>query len=156
MLQTRNYQVNNSIRGPCASIHPKVCFIGRKVEDVRGILQALTQKSKDNKLSQKYPSCAGVEFDTEAYYNDNPLKIAYSDENCASATKRAILTSYGHLTSMGHELIKINGPLPYSDEIFELSLRLYLNMSVLCNEDFYCNHKNEHTSEYSLVISRLT
>ena len=146
MLQTRNYQVDETIRGPSTAIQPKVCFIGRKVEDVRAILQAVTENSKENKLNHKYPRCLGSEFDTDEYYDDRPLRIAYSDEACANANKRAILTSYGHLSSMGHELIKINGSLPYADEIFELSLRLYMNLSVLNNQDFLKNQTNEHNS----------
>jgi len=43
--------------------------------------------------------------------------------------KRAILTSYGHLASLGHHLIKLEDKLPNYDQLFEIGLRLYFNLN---------------------------
>lgn len=55
-------------------------------------------------------------------------------ESC-SAVKRAILTSYGHLTSLGYELLKVTEVLPHFEKIFQLAIKLYLNMDLLRNKD---------------------
>ena len=82
----------------------------------------------------KMPKAISMELDDDIYYSDKSVKIGYFDnqslfQSCASV-KRAILTSYGHLTSLGYELSKMNN-LPYFEEIFSIVLTLYFNFNLL-------------------------
>jgi hypothetical protein len=47
--------------------------------------------------------------------------------------KRAILTSFGHLTSNGYTLVKLSDELPFYNEIFETAMSLYLNLTISSN-----------------------
>lgn len=62
-------------------------------------------------MFSRVPNSLNITFDTNIYNSDDTLRIGYFDsynifESC-EPVKRAILTSYGHLTSMGYELVRI-------------------------------------------------
>ena len=90
-------------------------------------------------------------FDEKKFYNDSPLRIGFYEDFSAACIKRAILTSYGHLASLGHELIKVT-ELPYFDEIFEVTIKLYFNINFTANKAFI-NKEEEHNSAFSSLLN---
>ena len=78
------------------------------------------------------------------------MKIGFYEEFSASCVKRAIHSSYGQLASLGHELVKIS-ELPYYDEIFEITLRLYFNINLMANKNFI-SKVEEHNPAFRYLL----
>lgn len=124
------------MKGP-PFVKSRVNIASRKVEDIKLLLDCVWQKDPKINIFEQHPSALTKEFDDDIYYGDRQLTIGYFDsqslfESCSSI-KRAILTSYGHLTSLGYELLKITDDLPYFKRINELALSLYFNLNFSSN-----------------------
>jgi Asp-tRNA(Asn)/Glu-tRNA(Gln) amidotransferase A subunit family amidase len=103
--------VESKLKGP-AVIKPRVSLIARRVDDIKLVLDSLWTNSEENHLLQRYPHNLLIPFNDDIYYSDKSLKVGYFDSqslmDTCPAVKRAVLTSYGHLTSLGYDLMKIN------------------------------------------------
>jgi len=137
------YQMLGSHTTLSSIIEPRVSLSGRKVDDIATVLQGLLK----SKIITRFPTCFPSPFNQEAYNLEATLKIGYFDGECCNAMKRAILTSYGHLASSGHELIKISASFPLIDEIFEISLQLYVNLYLIGMQSII-PRPEEQTSEF--------
>ena len=80
------------------------------------------------------------------------MRIGFYEDFSASCIKRAILTSYGHLASSGHELVRVTD-LPFYDEIFEVTLRLYFNINFMANKSFI-SKVEEHNPAFSFLLNK--
>lgn len=145
-------------------IMPRVNLTGRKVEDIKAVLQALLSTDKLLNLSNKYlpfkknklhlnhPEMIRMPFNQDVYNSKQPLKICYFDFNSSQSVKRSILACYGHLTSFGHELTRIDTKLPLYDEIFEIGLKLYFNLN-FCRNKGLISKVQEQESAYQHLLS---
>eukprot|EP00347_Sterkiella_histriomuscorum_P000651 403375021 len=120
------------------------------------VVDQLMKDTKENKIFTNNPRSLHIPFDLDKYYCEEPLRIAYFDsqsifESCQSV-KRAILTCYGHLTSLGYEITKIQQDLPHFTRIFELSMKLYINCHFLQNKQL---REEEMTSQIKSLISKI-
>lgn len=131
-----------------------MCLIGRKVEDIKIVFDALLSPSLENRLLARHPECLGIAFNNDIFYGEKSLKIGYTDEFCSGCMKRALLTSYGHLASLGYELVKLQPTLPYFDEIFETALSLYFNLNFLHNKSLISKNE-EKNEEYQKLLDKL-
>lgn len=120
-----------------------MAFLGKRVEDIKLVYSALVETTHGMKFVGKHPKCLQMPFDDDTYYGEKSMRIAYIDSECSNPMKRAILTAYGHLTSMGYELVKVVETLPLIEEIFETTIALYFNMNLLANKGFLSKHE-EH------------
>jgi hypothetical protein len=107
----------------------RVALLSRKVEDLFTVLEGLL----NSKLPSRFPACSSVAFDLESS-KEQRFRIGYLDGDCSNSMKRSILTSYGHLASSGHELVKLPQALPFIDEIFKVTIQLYLNVNFMSQD----------------------
>ncbi|CDW87403.1 UNKNOWN [Stylonychia lemnae] len=138
-INKNQQQVRSKVTGFQNSfIQERVCFISKKTEDIRQVLDVLFQDNYLNKVYDQSPHVLRIPLNNDIYYGERPLKLLYLDtqsfiDTCPSI-KRAILTSYGHLASLGYQLEKIQGDLPHFDEIFKIIMRLQMNLSFKQNK----------------------